>query len=313
MFFRMTTSPPARRVLLLVNPKSGSGNADLDAFRNVLRDRGFEVVERQLDDPERNAEHVRDARDFAALIVAGGDGTVSSIAYEVRDTGVPLLAFPAGTANLIAQNLSLPTDPQALANVLEAGNFVTTDLAELSAGEARWGFALIAGVGADALMIQDSEDYKAQLGPAAYLLGALKQIAPPQARFRLTLDDREIETQGISVLFANFGRANFRLPVARGIDPADGFLSVIVLRGRSSLSLLPNLIDSLRGRLNLGEPLFEGNLETYQCREARIDADVPLPLEYDGEVFGTALPASVRVLPGAARFLTECRPADLIT
>ncbi|WP_041230731.1 diacylglycerol/lipid kinase family protein [Deinococcus peraridilitoris] len=309
----MTTSERSRRVLLLENPKSGQGNSKVEEFKALLRDHQYEVVERLLDDPERNPEHVRDAREFGALIAAGGDGTVSSIAYEARGMDVPILAFPAGTANLIAQNLNLPTDPAALVEILENRHTIRTDLAELRAGDVKWGFTLIAGAGADAKMIQESEELKPKLGVAAYLVSALKEIAPTQVNFRLNLDGRIIETQGMSVMFANFGMANFRLPVASGVDPSDGRLTVIVMKGRTALSLLPNLIDSIRSRLNLGDPMFEGNLETYECTEATLEADQQLPLQYDGEVIDAALPAQVRVLPGVVDFLTPGTPDDLKT
>ncbi|MFC4454777.1 diacylglycerol/lipid kinase family protein [Deinococcus sonorensis] len=309
----MSLPAPARRVLLLKNPKSGQGNADVDAFTAMLQTRGYEVTERLLDDPERNAEHVRDAREYQALVVAGGDGTVSSIAYEAREMNVPLLAFPAGTANLIAQNLNLPTTPDALADVLDGGNILRTDLAELRSGDLTWGFTLMAGAGIDAAMIKDSEELKPRFGAMAYLLSALKQFTPQQVNFRLELDGKLIETRGISVMFANFGMANFRLPVASGIDPSDGRLAVIVLKGLTPLSLLPTLIDSVRSRLNLGDPMFEDRLELYECREATLMADQQLPLQYDGELQDAALPASVRVLPGAARFLTQGTHEDLTT
>lgn len=307
------TAPAAMRVLLLKNPKSGQGNAHVDEFAELLRSRGHEVVERLLDDPERNPEHVRDARDFGALAVAGGDGTVSSIAYESRGMDVPILAFPAGTANLIAQNLELPSDPAALVDVLEHGHALRIDLAEWQSGERRWGFAMLAGAGFDAKMIEDSEELKPKLGVAAYVIAALKELAPTQVDFRLTLDGKLVEARGIGVMFANFGMANFRLPVTTGIDPTDGRLTVIVLKGKSTLSLIPNLIDSVRARLNLGDPVFDGNLETYECREAVLEADVELPLQYDGEVLQAALPATIRVLPGAVRFLTTAPKEELKT
>ncbi|WP_245588511.1 diacylglycerol/lipid kinase family protein [Deinococcus pimensis] len=305
----------SRRVLLLLNPKSGQGNADVNAFRAALHARGHHVTERTLDDPERCPDHVRDARDHHAVVAAGGDGTVSSVAYELRGTNVPILAFPAGTANLIAQNLDLP-GPAAhedLADILELGHTVRTDLAEITAGPRRWGFTLIAGVGADAEMIRESERLKPRLGVAAYVLGAARQITPTITRFTLDLDGRRVETDGMSVLLANFGMANFRLPVTSGIDPTDGHLTVVVVKGPTALSLLPNLIDSVRSRYGLGDPIFDTNLETYQARAVTVTADHDLPVQYDGELLTHGLPVTARVLPGAALFLTRATRDDVRT
>lgn len=313
MSFRMTGQTNTRRVLLLLNPKSGQGNADVDAFRAALIARGVSVTDRTLDNPERCPDHVRDARDYDAVVAAGGDGTVSSVAYELREMNVPLLAFPAGTANLIAQNLNLPGTPEELADILMDGHTVRTDLAEITAGPVRWGFTLIAGVGADAEMIKESERLKPTLGVAAYVLSAVKQLSPTHTRFTLDIDGQIIETEGMGVLMANFGMANFRLPVTTGIDPTDGRLTVVVLKGKSALSLLPTLIDSVRSRLNLGDPVFEGNLETYEARTVTVTADADLPIQYDGEVLSHSLPVTARVLPGAARFLTQANREEVKT
>lgn len=303
-----------RRILILENPKSGQAVSTVPLLLTLLAERGAEVELRTLDVQVPCSDHLHDLKSFDALVAAGGDGTVSSVAYAAKYSGVPILAYPAGTANLITQNLNLPPDPPTLADVLLHAEPVLTDLAELRASGETQGFTLIAGTGLDAQMILESEDLKPRLGVAAYFVSALKQLAPKQVRFTLDLDGgRRIETEGISVLIANFGMINFRLPVTQGIDPADGRFTVVVLKGKSPLSLVPTAIDSLRSRLNLGDPLFQDNLETYESREVTVHASEGLPIEYDGEVMNAELPLHARVLPGATLFLTPGTREDLST
>lgn len=309
----MTGQTRFSQVLLLVNPRSGSAGDATVAFQHELEARGVQVQRRELEKDVSCAHYLSDLNKYQALVVAGGDGTVSSFAYAARNKNVPFLAYPAGTANLIAQNLHLPTDPKALADVLLSGRTVRVDLAELEIAGDCTGFALVAGAGADAAMIRDSEDLKPQLGTAAYVVSALKQIAPTRHHFTLTLDGERREVEGMAVLVANFGMANFRLPITSDIHPADGRLTVIVMHGAGVLSLVPNLIDSLRSKLNLGNPLFGNNVTTYQARSVIVESDEALPVQYDGELHEATTPFTARVLPGAIRFLTPASLEDLAT
>ena len=107
--------------------------------------------------------------------------------------------------------------------------------------------------------------------------------------------------------------ANFRLPIAKGVSPSDGQFTVLVLKPGNLLELLPNLIDSLRVRLNLGEPALDKNLETFQASQVSVTSQEPFPLQYDGEMHEETTPFEARVLPGAGLFLTGASLEELET
>ena len=297
---------------MIENPRSGQTEGKTAAFGETLAREGVYVVHRRLDEGPLDAL-LQDADQFQAVVAAGGDGTVSAVAHALIGRATPLLAYPAGTANLIAQNLHLPGDPAGLAGVLLAGRSLTVDLAELELAGRTLGFTMLAGVGADAAMIRDSEALKAQFGVGAYVVAALRQVNHPRVPFRLTVDGQAHEIEAVAVMVANFGMANFRLPIAGGISPTDGRLAVVVVTGTHRLGLIPDFINSVRSRLSLGDPQFTGNLEVFQAREVRVEADRPLPVQYDGETCEDATAFTARVLPDAARFLTSVTAEDLLT
>lgn len=301
------------RILLIFNPKSGSGDSGLPEFTALLREKGFEVVSRELNPATPMREFVADVEDFQTVVAAGGDGTVSSVAYETRYRNVPLLAYPAGTANLIAQNLDLPKDPAGLADIVLTGRAVRVDMGEVEVRGEKSGFCMLAGAGADAAMIRDSEELKDRFGAMAYVMSAVKQISPKKTTFSLIIDGNQREFEGIGVMVANFGMANYRLPITSDINPSDGRFTVILLKAGNILRLVPNLIDSVRAKLNLGDPLFSGNLETLEAREILIESAEPFPLQYDGELHSETTPFTARILPGAVRFLTTAEKTDLKT
>jgi len=311
------TSGPAiafKSALIIVNPKSGQGDSGVEEFAQYLRDAQVRVEVRETTADGTPDDYVQGLEGFDALVGAGGDGTVSSLAYAARSFKKPYLPYPAGTANLIAQNLDLPTDPRALADLFLSGRTLTLDLAELDIDGETKGFAMLAGLGVDAAMIRDSEEAKGRFGVGAYLISALKQLNPQQAQFTLTLDGQVLDVEGMGVMVANFGLANFRVPITGEVNPADGKLTVIVLKGGNLASLLPTLIGSVRAKLNLGDPDLGNNLDRYEACEVTVRASVPLPAQYDGETLdGNVQEFHARVLPGTVRYITATTMADLTT
>lgn len=308
----MTQAKPPQRLLVVFNPKSGQGSDLLRQFVMLAEGQGLDVETRELTtrDP---AEHLHDLESFDALVAAGGDGTVSSVSYAARRANVPILALPVGTANLIAQNLALPTDALGLLDVVRAGHTLRVDLGELQVKDERAGFAMLAGAGADASMIKESEDLKKRFGALAYVISAMRQVNPKRTTFHVIADGEKREFEGIGVMVANMGMANYRMPITTDISPRDGRFTVILLKAGNILQLIPNLIDSLRAKFDLGDPMFSDNLETFEAREVQVDAIEPFPMQYDGELHVETTPFTARILPGAVRFLTLERPADIET
>ncbi|GAA5500751.1 lipid kinase YegS [Deinococcus xinjiangensis] len=302
-----------KKVLVVFNPKSGKGESTLPKFVDLLRQNGAEVVERELQADAPMSDYVKDLAQFQVLVGAGGDGTVSSLAYAARYKNVPMLAYPAGTANLIAQNLDLPKTPAELVEVVIGANAVRVDMGEVEVRGEKSGFCMLAGAGADAAMIRDSEELKVKFGALAYVMSAMKQINPKKTTFHLVIDGQEREFEGIGVMVANFGMANYRLPITNDISPNDGRFTVVLLRAGNILRLVPNLIDSVRAKLNLGDPLFGGNIETLEAREVQVDAEIPFPLQYDGELHVETTPFTAKILPGAIRFLTQAAEEEIKT
>lgn len=296
-------------ILVVTNLRSGFGDSGLYDFVRELGSHRGEVTMRFWNEGSDLAHLLRDARDYTRIVAAGGDGTVSAVAYALRDTGIPLLAYPAGTANLIARNLRIPVDPAQLALATIAGRTVTIDLGELTLpgsgnrAPRTHGFSIAAGAGFDARIMETAQPLKATLGEGAYIIGALQNLAPTVSRFTLDLDGRTVETEGIAVLLMNLARIQFDLAVTHGADAQDGLFEVVVVKTTSAAGLLPTVWAALLDRLR-AHPERPG-LEVHTASAVRVSARPRLPLEYDGEVLEGTTPFSARVLPRAASLIVS--------
>lgn len=295
-------------VLVIRNLRAGSGDAGFYEFVHELGNHGAEVTMRFLHAGSDMAHLLRDAPSFDRVVSAGGDGTASAVAYALRGTGIPVLAYPAGTANLLARNLRLPAEPSLLAEALVDGRTVAIDLGELSVsdantgGEPIFGFVVAAGAGFDARIMEAAEPLKPALGEGAYILAALQNLNLPVSRFTLELEDTVVRTEGIAVLVMNLARIQFDIAVTHGSDARDGLFEVVVLNTSHPARLLPAIWAALLDRLQ-PHPERPG-LEVYTASSVRVTADPPLPVEYDGDVVtGGSTPLVARVLPKAGTFI----------
>lgn len=294
------------RLLALRNPTSGKDDDGFEVFLDALRSRGAQVTVRELNQQTTLEQLLEDHRTFSRIIAAGGDGTVSSVAHALNGSGIPIMVYPAGTANLVALNLELPSDPLALANLTLDGQVVDTDLAELRFADGEvMGFALNAGAGLDAQIVADSEALKSKLGVGAYLAGALKNTNPTVAAIKLDLDGCEVRTEGIGVMVVNHGRLQLGLELAPDADASDGKLEVVVIRATSLAGLVPVVLGSLLKHIGLGDPELNGRLEVHTAKTVRITTEPPLPVQFDGESTEHSTPFEAHVLPLAVRFVAN--------
>jgi diacylglycerol kinase family enzyme len=104
-------SLPRVRGLLLINPRAGTESPTTEELRDEAQARGIDA--HVLDEGEDVAQLARDA-EVDVLGVAGGDGTVASVAAVAVERGLPLVAVPYGTRNHFARDLGLDReDPLA--------------------------------------------------------------------------------------------------------------------------------------------------------------------------------------------------------
>lgn len=297
------------RILTIVNLNAGQADSGLYQFLKSVGRTGAEITLRFVSGGTTMRELVRDAEEYDRVIAAGGDGTVSGVCYAMRDRNVPIVTYPAGTANLLALNLGMPIDPAELARIALAGPVIEADLGEIEVGEPGdptrliSGFVMTAGAGFDAKIMEGAQDYKPTIGAAAYLVGVMQNLAPTVSRFTLKIDGETIETEGMAVLLVNFARLMFDLSITHHSDPSDGVFEIVVVRSKNVAQLVPAVWAAIIDRTTGSRSDRSRSLEIHSGSEVEVLADPPLSMQYDGEPLMATTPFKARVLPGAARLV----------
>ena len=290
-------------VLLITNPAARRGRLLEQRARDALLAAGveFDVV---VTSHQGHAAMVavERARDFAAVLTLGGDGTAMEVIGALAGTGTPVGVLPGGTGNLVARALRTPRRIELAVRALLHGDVAAVDLGYIPESKRR--FAFSSGVGVDARMIDETNpETKRRFGIGAYIhTGVRVGLSRRPFRVRVDVDGFAVEREATSLMVANFGTVLDRLFVlGPGIVQDDGRLDLCVFSPRHAPDVVRIAWRLFRRDFGSDDALF------YRSgREFRIECDPPQLYQADGELLGTT-PYSVRVEPLAARLLVPKR------
>lgn len=283
----------ARKALLIVNPHSRrGGEADLGAVVDLLQDSGFQVLRRDSNSPAQCAREIDEHGDELELvIVAGGDGTVSSVAESVYRHQKPLAILPLGTANDLARSLSIPDDLLEVGQLVVNGRVRRIDLGSVNG---RYFFnAVNIGLGTQVTR-QLSQKEKKAWGVFSYLKAFWATLARKNAfRANITVDGRRYRQHSIHMTIGNgryYGGGNV---VEQNAQIDSGMLCLYSIKPQRRLKLI-----LLAPLLRLGKQRLAKRTFSEMGRRIEVHTSPRLEIHADGESAGYT-PAIVEVLPQA--------------
>jgi diacylglycerol kinase (ATP) len=289
------------RTAVVANPSKIPRSDALRALvTSVLAEQGWPTplwLETSPDDPGGGQTQAALAAGVDIVLVAGGDGTVRACVEQLVGTDTALAILPFGTGNLLARNLAVPPHPRDALAVVTSGRRRRLDVGDLGGRT----FAVMAGVGLDALMLRDApQALKRRLGWPAYLWAAGKHLCEPPMTLALRIgDNRVITRRARMLLIGNVGRLQTGIPILPTALPDDGILDVAVLMPPRRISWIPLAWALLRRAPS--PPL----LELFRATQLEITSPRSELWELDGEVLPPAASLTATVRPSA---LTVCVP-----
>lgn len=299
------------RVLIVHNEASGFGSDAIYEFQRALMREGDECVMRFLtkDAPDRGESLLLDAESFDLLVISGGDGTVATMLYLLRNRDVLTCVFPSGTANLFFANLGNAGEPSALARACRIGHSTKTDLGEIMwldehGNKHRQGFSIMAGVGFDAQIMQMAVPAKRTIGQAAYFAAAIAYPKPEVKRFRITVDGKTYDRTGITCIVANNATLQVGIDLVPDCSMTDGMLDVIVAEVDLTAQLLRPLFRGLVDRE--GRRIGRPHLQLFRGHDIKVTVSSPAKMEIDGDPVGDGVIAyRARALPQCNRLVVD--------
>jgi diacylglycerol kinase family enzyme len=298
-------SKPTLGVLVHAEKQLGGG---LEELRAALADLGhpdppWYEVDKSREAPKKVRKLIKDDG-VERILVWGGDGTVRRCIDAVMQRGagdrVSIGILPAGTANLLANNLDIPIDLRESVEVAVSGDPRRIDLGLVNDEEH---FAVMAGVGFDAMMIRDADanGAKDRFGRIAYVWSAARNTSITPANATVFVDGTQWYTGEAScVIAANVGRLLGGIPAFPDASPTDGHLEIGVVTARSRLDWLRLAGAAVAHRIE-ASPFGE----VTSGEHIVVELDRTLPWEADGGDRDRIDRFEVRCVPSA---IAICQP-----
>ena len=288
----------------IVNPSKPQAEARRLHIQRFCEAKGLNRIrfyDTQLDKDGRVCalEALEDGADV--VIAVGSDGTVRTVAGAASGTGHALGIIPIGTGNLFARNMGVPVDDIDAAltvatshgsRLVDMGRLTLLDHPEDDHGHA---FLIIAGIGFDAAMIDDTNpELKANISWLAYFVGGVKNLFAPKFRGTLTVTSADGSTHTIknldfrTVMAGNCGQIPmFSLMPAASYD--DGLLDFEIIDTTGGILGWANLFGDVVHQTIIGKPeqnplSTNSTIEQVQGVSAEITLEKPAKAQVDGDM-----------------------------
>lgn len=288
---------PGDRVLVIANPATRRSATRLISVLSELAPKHVQL-DIHITTRPGEAREIADERlpGSKMLVAIGGDGTVADCAHALIEMGVPLAVIPGGSTNITAREQGVPVSTRAAVQLIFGHN----GLRRIDAGMCDDRIFLhMAGAGFDArFFAKTNPGLKRKLGWVAYLPAAASALRHRPSRYTIVVDGEEILASSPLVLVANGSSViHPRLKIHPAIQDDDGFLDLMVITATGPIELARTL-----GRMGTLQLARSPYVLHRRAREIRIESSDMVPIEVDGDVFGTT-PRSFRILPGAIRMV----------
>ena len=229
------------------------------------------------------------------VVAVGGDGSVNEVANGLGESDTLLAILPAGTANVVARELRIPSDPAALAALIAARQVRWMDVGVH--GDRR--FLLGAGAGLDAAV---AERVARQRGKRSSLskwvwpsIATVRTYTFPE--FRVIVDGHVLTDRAQYAIVGNCRYSAGIFPATPEARIDDGLLDVCVLQNLGLLRLLGLLSSARRGtHIHRKDVVYRQGRSV----ELRPLSDERVPLQVDGDA-ASHLPAVFGVIPKAVQ------------
>ena len=291
------------KILLVVNPISGGRDKQsfLQGSRAFCHKYGIETHYFHTtgsDDLKNLKKKIKLLRPDRVASV-GGDGTTLLTSIALRNTGIPFGIIPMGSANGMAKELGVNSDPmEAFIEIVISQVIVPLDMVSVNG---KYYSIHLGDVGINAMVVENfaKDERRGWLAYAKYFVDAIKNA--PMFNAIIEIDGKVFEHQTFAVVIANtrmYGTGAIINP--RG-NPHDGKFEIVVVK-QNDLSVLINL--GLTAFTEKAVEALKPYYDIYQVTSAVIRLDKPMTFQLDGEVIGKQDTLKAKIIPNSILYIS---------
>jgi len=288
-----------KNVVLLANPKSGTGKAAkyLELISEELKKNHVQIVSILADSAEATSKKLQEvlSGQVDAVMAIGGDGAVHLAIQELALSNIPLYVLPCGTGNDFARTGG-PLDldvTRAVRRMLETSP-VEIDLGRTESEiGTRW-FGQVLSTGFDSLVNERANRFSFIKGQIKYTIATLLELPLFRPyRYEMVTPGGTRKIPAMLIAVANGASYGGGMLICPSADRRDGLFEVMVLHPVSKVELLKVFPKVFKGK-HVSHPAVEF------IKVAKLTLESNAIAYADGEKIGS-LPINIEIVPKALR------------
>ncbi len=293
----------SKKILLIVNPASGKGQAKsalYDIVSTLCAEGNPVTVMMTTKHGDATVFAKEYAKGYDIVSCVGGDGTLSEVVCGLMqvDSPPPIGYVPLGSTNDMAATLKIPRMPLQAAEAIINGTPFTIDVGKLSDTF----FTYVAAFGAFTdVPYTTPQESKNALGPLAYLIEGVTRLTKlPKHHAIVTYDGGVIEGDFIYGGVSNSTSvAGFVKLTKKNVGLDDGLFEVLLIRAPARLSEFNQIISDITT-----QNYSHKSVSFFRTKHVRFEFDEFVPWTCDGEDGGEHRIAEASNIKGAVQIIT---------
>lgn len=287
-----------KKVLLIINPHSRSAASLKEDILKCLAEEHIEILNHDSESDNLAPDELirKYHSEIDAVLVAGGDGSVNITLCALKDTGLPLLVIPCGTANNLARHYDIPSEITENLKLLKSGKEIIVDIGLVNDIP----FINVAGLGLSTEVNRKvSKNLKKFFGVTAFIMTAL-QLAVKMNPFRavITTDKKiSVPTKSWQISICNGKHYGAGMTIKHDASLHDGKLHLLSTEVKNWWNGFFLIKSFMQGRYKKNQ-----EVTLLSAREIYIETRRRFHIDVDGDI-KTMTPATFKVLPKAVKLI----------
>jgi YegS/Rv2252/BmrU family lipid kinase len=292
-----------RRLLFLLNPRavvqSGKPLTEIIRQKCVAYKFEFEIHNSNADGDYEWLRKKITEESFTDVIIAGGDGTISTIASSILDLNIKIGIIPRGSGNGLALAAGISKNPYKALDIIFQGNASLVDAFLINNQFS----CMLSGIGFDAQVAHDF-DKQQKRGFWKYTQLTVKNLFGIKSYpFKIYSPVNNLQVQAYFVSVANSNQFGNHFTIAPKASLSDGLLDVVVVEKANFFLLLLRVVWHIRFGTFTQNLKKRFGITYFQTDVVTIENPEKAPFHIDGDGKQTSDLFQIQIIPNAYRLL----------
>ena len=285
---------PHLTLLFIINAAAGKTKTDWEkTIRDYFDNKPHSIFTYILSDPytpEQVQEKINTHRPDR-IIAVGGDGTLKLVTESVLNSDLPVGILPGGSANGMAKELGIDTDPEKALDVIIQGTVKKIDLIRINKELC----IHLSDIGFNAFVVKTFETFNKR-GMWSYVKAAFQALWRHR-RMQVTIagDKQTVQRTAAMVVIANATKYGTGAVINPDGKLDDGLFEIIVIRKISFMEIVKMMITH--------SDFDPSKTELFAAAGVQVHSKHRVHFQVDGDYLGKIHSIQADILPGALQII----------